>query len=122
MKHDMHGKVALVTGAGRGIGAGIAIRLAALGASTIVCGRTLARLQHTAGQIRSPGGQAVAIACDVADWKSVAALADRVQQAFGRLDILVNNAGIGGYGGPLAAMPLEKWDEIFNTNLRGVFY
>jgi NAD(P)-dependent dehydrogenase (short-subunit alcohol dehydrogenase family) len=58
----------------------------------------------------------------VADWKSVAALADRVQKTFGRVDILVNNAGIGGYGGPLQAMPLEKWDEIFNTNLRGVFY
>jgi NAD(P)-dependent dehydrogenase (short-subunit alcohol dehydrogenase family) len=122
MKHQLDGKVALVTGAGRGIGAAIALKLAGLGAKTIVCGRTLARLQHTAGQIRAAGGQAEAIASDVADWKSVAALGERVQAAFGRLDILVNNAGIGGYGGPLKDMPLEKWDEIFNTNLRGVFY
>lgn len=122
MKHDLNGKVALVTGAGRGIGAAIALKLAGLGATTIVCGRTLARLQHTAGQIRAAGGQGEPISCDVADWKSVAALAERVKTTFGRLNVLVNNAGIGGYGGPLKDMPLEKWDEIFNTNLRGVFY
>jgi len=52
----------------------------------------------------------------------VAALAERAQAIFGRLDILVNNAGVGGYSGPLKDMPLEKWDQIFNTNLRGVFY
>ncbi|HZD93127.1 MAG TPA: SDR family oxidoreductase, partial [Candidatus Sulfotelmatobacter sp.] len=119
---SLSGKTALVTGAGRGIGAAIAINLAGLGATTIVCGRTLARLQHTAGQIRSAGGQGEAIACDVADWKSVSGLAERVQKSFGRLDILVNNAGIGSFAGPLHTMPLEKWDEIFNTNLRGVFY
>src|SRR5579884_1732754 len=122
MNNPLNGKIALVTGAGRGIGAAIALKLAGLGASTIVCGRTLARLQHTAGQLRSAGGRSEALTCDVADWKSVAALAERVQKSFGRLDILVNNAGIGGYGGPLPAMPIEKWDEIFNTNLRGVFY
>jgi 3-oxoacyl-[acyl-carrier protein] reductase len=122
MDRVLNGKTALVTGAGKGIGAAIALKLAGLGATTIVCGRTLARLQHTAGQIRSAGGSAEAIACDVADWKSVAALAAQVHKASGRVDILVNNAGIGGFAGPLHTMPLEKWDEIFNTNLRGVFY
>ena len=122
MDHTLNGKIALVTGGGRGIGAAIALRLAGLGATTIVCGRTLARLQHTAGQIRSAGGQGEAMACDVADWNSVAALADRVQKTFGRLDILVNNAGIGTFGGPLHTMPTDKWDAMFNTNLRGVFY
>jgi NAD(P)-dependent dehydrogenase (short-subunit alcohol dehydrogenase family) len=122
MNNALKGKIALITGAGRGIGAAIALKLAGLGATTIACGRTLARLQHTIGQIRSAGGQGEAITCDVADWRSVAALAERVQKSFGRVDILVNNAGVGGYGGPLHAMPVEKWDEIFNTNLRGVFY
>ena len=122
MKAALNGKIALVTGAGRGIGAAIALRLAGLGATTIVCGRTLARLQHTAGQIRSAGGQSEAMACDVADWNSVAALAERVQKTFGRLDVLVNNAGIGWFGGPLHTMPTDKWDAMFNTNLRGVFY
>jgi 3-oxoacyl-[acyl-carrier protein] reductase len=122
MNNALNGKIALVTGGGRGIGAAIALKLASLGATTIVCGRTLARLQHTAGQIRSAGGQGEAMACDVADWNSVAALAEKIQSTFGRLDILVNNAGIGSFGGPLHTMPPEKWDPILNTNLRGVFY
>jgi NAD(P)-dependent dehydrogenase (short-subunit alcohol dehydrogenase family) len=122
MNNALNGKTALVTGGGRGIGAAIALKLAGLGATTIVCGRTLARLQHTAGQIRSAGGQGEAMACDVADWSSVAALAERVQKTFGRLDVLVNNAGIGWSGGPLHTMPPEKWDPVLNTNLRGVFY
>lgn len=115
-------KIGLVTGGGRGIGAAIALKLGSLGATTIVCGRTLARLQHTAGQIRSGGGQSEAMACDVADWSSVTALAERIQKTFGRLDILVNNAAIGAFGGPLHTMPPEKWDPVLNTNLRGVFY
>ena len=115
-------KIGLVTGGGRGIGAAIALKLGSLGATTIVCGRTLARLQHTAGQIRSGGGQGEAMTCDVADWSSVTALAERIQKTFGRLDILVNNAAIGAFGGPLHTMPPEKWDPVLNTNLRGVFY
>jgi NAD(P)-dependent dehydrogenase (short-subunit alcohol dehydrogenase family) len=58
----------------------------------------------------------------VADWNSVSALAARVQQTFSRVDILVNNAGTGSLGGPLHTMPVERWDPILNTNLRGVFY
>src|ERR1051326_9404208 len=122
MKDALNGKIALVTGGGRGIGAAIALRLAGLGATTIVCGRSAGRLQHTAGQIRSAGGQSEALACDVAEWNSVAALADRVHKTFARLDVLVNNAGIGTFGGPLHTMPTDKWDTMFNTNLRGVFY
>ena len=86
MTHSLNGKTALVTGGGRGIGAAIALKLAGLGATVVVCGRTLARLQHTAGQIRSAGGQGEAMACDVADWASVAALADRVT-AIGVLEL-----------------------------------
>ena len=121
-KDTLSGKTALITGGGRGIGAAIAHKLAALGATTIICGRTLPLLEETAGHIRSDGGQCEAMICDVADWNSVAALAHRVQKTFGRLNILVNNAGIGSFGGPLHTMPLEKWDAIMNTNLRGVFY
>src|SRR6185503_17086403 len=95
------GKVALVTGGGRGIGAAIALRLAVLGASTVVCGRTQSHIDQTASRIKSAGGHAEAIAADVSDWKSVSALADKVQQSHGKLHILVNNAGIGGFGGPL---------------------
>lgn len=116
------GKVALVTGGGRGIGAAITGRLAAMGAATVVCGRTQSHIDATVKQIKASGGQSEAITCDVSDWNSVSALASTVQQRFGKLDILVNNAGIGGFGGPLHQLPIEKWDTILNTNLRGVFY
>jgi NAD(P)-dependent dehydrogenase (short-subunit alcohol dehydrogenase family) len=115
-------KIVLVTGGGRGIGAAIAHTLSELGATVIICGRTLPALQETAGKIRASGGQCEAMVCDVTDWNSVAALAARVEQTFGRLDVLVNNAGIGSFDGPLHLMPPASWDAIFDTNLRGVFY
>jgi NAD(P)-dependent dehydrogenase (short-subunit alcohol dehydrogenase family) len=115
-------KVALITGGGRGIGAAIAARLASMGATTIVTGRTRSQLEETAIRIRSTGGECEALPGDVADWSSIAALGERIQQTFGRVDILVNNAGAAGFGGPLHTMPTEKWDTVLNTNLRGVFY
>ncbi|HJX85452.1 MAG TPA: SDR family NAD(P)-dependent oxidoreductase [Candidatus Angelobacter sp.] len=118
----LSGKIALVTGGGRGIGAAIAHALAGLGPTVVICGRTLPALQETAGKVRAIGGQCEAMACDVTDWNSVAALAARVEQTFGRLDILVNNAGIGSFDAPLHLMPPATWDAIFDTNLRGVFY
>lgn len=121
-QQQLAGKVALVTGGGRGIGAAISVRLADLGAAIVVCGRTQSHIDQTAGRIRAAGGHAEAITCDVSDWKSVAAFAGKVEKAFGKLDILVNNAGIGGFGGPLHTMPVERWDAVLNTNLRGVFY
>src|SRR5215831_2549108 len=123
MSHqELTGKTALVTGGGRGIGAAIARQLSGLRATVIICGRKADQLQQTASQIQSAGGQCEPEVCDVADWKSVAALSARVRKTFGRLDILVNNAGIGGFGGPLHTMPVENWDAVLNTNLRGVFY
>jgi 3-oxoacyl-[acyl-carrier protein] reductase len=121
-EESLAGKIALVTGGGRGIGAAIARRLAGLGAATVVCGRTQSHLEETAAQIRAAGGRSEAIPCDVSDWSSVSALAARVQQSFGKLHILVNNAGIGGFASPLHQLPPDKWDAILNTNLRGVFY
>jgi NAD(P)-dependent dehydrogenase (short-subunit alcohol dehydrogenase family) len=117
MAHNLDRKVALVTGSGHGIGAAIASKLAALGATTVICGRNRARLEQTAREIRCES-----MVCDVTDWNSVSNLADRVRQTLARLDILVNNAGIGAFGGPLHTLPLEDWDAVFNTNLRGVFY
>jgi NAD(P)-dependent dehydrogenase (short-subunit alcohol dehydrogenase family) len=121
-KPELLQKIAVVTGGGSGIGAAIAHKLAGLGATVIVCGRTRAHLDEVAAQIRAGGAQSEAMTCDVADWNSVSALAARVQQTFSRIDILVNNAGTGSFGGPLHTMPVEKWDPILNTNLRGVFY
>src|SRR5579859_610770 len=120
--NTLSGKTALITGGSRGIGAAIAAMLASLGASTIICGRMPGPLEATAAQIRAAGGQCEAFTCDITDWNSVAALASRVSQTFGHLDILINNAGIGSFSAPLHETPIETWDAIFNTNLRGVFH
>ena len=115
------GQIALVTGAGRGIGAAIACKLSSLGAHSILCGRSRAALDHTAAAIQKSGHQGAVIECDVTDPLSVESLAERVEHTFGRLDVLVNNAGIMGPQGPLHQLPPEAWDAILNTNLRGVY-
>jgi NAD(P)-dependent dehydrogenase (short-subunit alcohol dehydrogenase family) len=115
-------QIALVTGAGRGIGAAIARKLASLGATVVLCGRTLETLEATAAAIRSAGGQTRVEQCDMTDLASVQQLADAVEQTFQRLHILVNNAGVGSFSGPLHEMTPQTWEKILNTNLRGVFY
>jgi 3-oxoacyl-[acyl-carrier protein] reductase len=116
------GQVAVVTGAGRGIGAAIAAKLAGMGATVVLAGRTRGPLESTSDAIVKAGGQAEPVICDVGHLTSVEALAAHVDKTFGRLDILVNNAGIGGFGGPLHQLAPESWDQVLNTNLRGVFY
>lgn len=116
------GQVAVITGAGRGIGAAIAIKLAAMGARTILCGRTQVSLEKTAAVIQGSGGQNAVIECDLTDLCSVESLAEHVGRDFGRLDILVNNAGVRGPQGSLHELPPDGWDSIVNTNLRGVYY
>jgi 3-oxoacyl-[acyl-carrier protein] reductase len=118
----LKGQVVVITGGGRGIGAAIGRKLSALGAIAVLCGRNRALLDSSAEAITRAGGQSEAVECDVTDWQSVEALAAHVGRKFGRTDILVNNAGIGGFGGPLHQMPPEAWDQVLNTNLRGVFY
>jgi 3-oxoacyl-[acyl-carrier protein] reductase len=121
-KISLAGQVAVVTGAGRGIGAAIATGIAGLGAAVVLCGRTRKPLESTAGAISRAGGRVEALECDVTDLRSVEAVAARVGQSLGRIDILVNNAGVGGFGGPLHQLPPESWDQVLNTNLRGVYY
>ena len=116
------GQVAVITGAGSGIGAAIARKMGRMGAVAVVCGRTRDTLQSTATAISQAGAQAEVIECDVTDLASVESLAKRVDRRFGRVDILVNNAGIGGSGGPLHQLSPETWDQVLNTNLRGVYY
>jgi 3-oxoacyl-[acyl-carrier protein] reductase len=119
---SLAGQVAVVTGAGRGIGAAIASRLAAIGAMVVLCGRKRTSLDSTAAAISKAGGRSQVAESDVMDIASVQRVAAEVEQAFGRVDILVNNAGIGGFGGPLHELAPEAWDKILNTNLRGVYY
>jgi len=121
-QHVLAGQVAVITGAGRGIGAAIARKLAGLGAMAVLCGRTRSLLDSTAQGIVQSGGKAEAVPCDVTNLQSVEEVARRVASSFGKADIVVNNAGIGGFGGPLHQLPADEWDRIMNTNLRGVYY
>ena len=118
------GKVAVVTGASRGIGAAIAQELAALGALVVLCARDGEALKSAVDQIRKvhQDAQCEAAACDITGLGDVEALAARVEATFGRLDILVNNAGVGSFAGPLHQLPPEQWEAVLNTNLRGVYY
>ena len=116
------GQVAVVTGAGRGIGAAIARKLAKLGATAVLCGRNQETLDSTARSILDAGGKAEVIPCDITVLHQLEYAAARVESTFGRLDILVNNAGVGGFKDPLHILPPDDWDKILNTNLRGVYY
>jgi len=118
----LNGQVAVVTGAGRGIGAAIARTLASLGAVSVLCGRTQSTLDNTAQSILQAGGKAEVIPCDVSVLHQLEYAAARVESTFGRVDVLVNNAGVGGFTEPLHQLPPEDWDRILNTNLRGVYY
>jgi 3-oxoacyl-[acyl-carrier protein] reductase len=112
----------VVTGAGRGIGAAIAAKLAGIGAHVVVAGRSRPPLEATVKSIQGSGGEAIAAQCDVQDLGSVEALAQQLEDRYARLDILVNNAGIGAFSSPLYLLPPEDWDRVMNTNLRGVYY
>jgi NAD(P)-dependent dehydrogenase (short-subunit alcohol dehydrogenase family) len=116
------GQVAVITGAGRGIGLAIARSLARLGVTAALCGRTRTLLDSAAQAIVEAGGKAEVILCDVTSLESVEAAAKRIEASFGRVDVLINNAGIAGFVGPLHHLPPDAWEQILNTNLRGVYY
>ncbi len=120
--NPLYGQVAIVTGGGTGIGAAVARRLAQMGAITVLCGRRRAPLESTAAAIAESGGRMEIRECDVMDLESVESVAAHVDRNFGRTDILINNAGVGSFAGPLHQMPPESWEQVMNTNLRGVYY
>src|SRR5436309_1523519 len=114
-------QVAVVTGAGRGIGHAIAIRLAKEGARVASVSRTEANAQKTADEINAARSDAAnAYAVDVADQSAVQKVAARIFEDFGRVDILVNNAGVTRDGLSMR-MSIEDWDIVLNTNLKGAF-
>jgi len=121
-KPSLQGKVAVVTGGTRGIGREIARALVGKHADVVICGRdkTLAK-QVGADLSREGPGRCEGIACDVRRYGEVEALMRHAAETFGGLDILVNNAGVAGRGA-VADLPLEKWHEVIETNLTGVFY
>jgi 3-oxoacyl-[acyl-carrier protein] reductase len=113
-------RVALVTGAGSGIGAGIARELAGLGHRVAVLDWSADTARKTAEEIRGSGGEAIAVQADVGDLGDVTRAVDEVTAAFGPVDILVNNAGFA-KDNMVLDIPLEEWDEVVDTHLRGGF-
>jgi NADP-dependent 3-hydroxy acid dehydrogenase YdfG len=115
---QLDGKIALITGAGAGIGKGIARAFAREGAALIVASRSRQHLEATAGELRALGATALVAPTDVTDEQQVIALFAQAIDAFGRLDILVNNAGVFD-GGPLEELSLETWRKVIDVNLTG---
>jgi 3-oxoacyl-[acyl-carrier protein] reductase len=113
-------QIAVVTGAGRGIGRAIALKFAAAGADVVCVSRTAENSEKVANEIRALGRKAWAHAVDVADPKAVAETGERIVGETTRVDILVNNAGVT-RDGLLMRMSEEDWDAVLNTNLRGAF-
>ncbi len=116
------GKVALVTGAGSGIGRATALLFAAEGAKVVVSNRTEKTGQETVRQIYKGGGEAIYVRADVSKPKDVEALVKETLSTYGRLDTAFNNAGIGGEMNPVADYSLEGWQEVISINLSGIFY
>ena len=121
MDLKIKGQIALVTGAGRGIGRGIAHALGREGCKVVVLDRDMAPAESVANEIRAEGGDAVAMTGDVGDSKAVNAFTARIVEQFGAIHILVNNAGFS-RDAPITEMTDEIWHAVINTCLTGVFY
>lgn len=114
-------RIALVTGAARGVGEAVSCRLAELGAHILLVARDTARLNEVRDRIRKSQGHATVVPCDLADPAAIQRLAEQVARDHKRLDILINNAAIGGTGQPLHEVGLEDWDALMDTNLRAPY-
>lgn len=124
----MRGKIAIVTGASRGIGKAVALGFSREGAYVVVAARSesapserlAGSIHETAGQIEALGGKALAVRCDVTDEASVNAMAEVALAEFGRIDVLVNNAAVD-FPAPVAELPAKRWDLVMRVNATGPF-
>ena len=118
---NLTSRVAIVTGAGQGIGEAIAVRLATAGADVVVVDLNLPLAEAVANRLRALGRRALAVRCDVSHAAEVEQMRDRVLTEFGKIDILVNNAGIVGKNAPMIQVTEEEWDQVMAVDVKGVF-
>src|SRR3989441_4766517 len=116
-----NGRIALVTGAGSGIGRAVSLALQSAGFSVVLAGRRAPELEQTASLAQSSEGRMLSVPTDVSKPESVRALFARTKEAFGRLDLLFNNAGISAPGIPMEDVTYEQWNAVVAVNLTGAF-
>jgi NAD(P)-dependent dehydrogenase (short-subunit alcohol dehydrogenase family) len=119
---DLKNKVALVTGAGSGIGEAVALLFAQHGARLVLTDVDMAGCERVAGAMKAAGAEAITVRNDVSVASECEAAVAAALKAFGRLDVAVNNAGIGGPAALTGDYPLDGWHQVINVNLNGVFY
>lgn len=117
---NLEGRVAVVTGGSIGLGEQACTALAEAGAAVVVAARKVERCESTAERLRSLGGKAIAVKCDVGEPADIDAMVETALKEFGRIDILVNSAGIT-WGAPAEDYPLERWQKVLNVNITGTF-
>ncbi|MDD9982223.1 MAG: SDR family NAD(P)-dependent oxidoreductase, partial [Gammaproteobacteria bacterium] len=116
-----NGKVAMITGAGTGVGRACTLAMLREGWSVVLAGRRPEPLAKTKADAGADGERALAVPADVSDPESVEALFARTKEAFGRLDFLFNNAGVNAPGIPMEELTLEQWQNVVDVNLTGAF-
>ena len=118
----LNGKIAIVTGAGSGLGEAVSLKFAENGATVVLADLDVEGAERVLGQIERGGGKGRVVRTDVSKPDDARALVDVAVKAFGRLDIAVYNAGVGGPTAPVGEYPIDGWDTIIGINLSGVFY
>jgi NAD(P)-dependent dehydrogenase (short-subunit alcohol dehydrogenase family) len=118
---ELHNKIAVVTGGGRGIGRAIALAYAREGANLVLASRSQEALEETQAMVEAPGQKALVVPTDIRNEDSVRNLAEQALSHFGRIDVLVNNSGIAGPTTPLWNIALADWEETFAVNVTGAY-